>query len=69
MEICKAFKKSLEKPKHRDKKEVIKNKNVFNYSKNDKVSNKEKNKVITTIKKKCGCGCGDIKTFKPKNKY
>ena len=32
------------------------------------VSNKEKNKVITTIKKKCNCGCGDIKTFNPKNK-
>lgn len=69
MESSKIFKNSLEKPKHKDKKEVIKNKNVFNYKnlkKNEKVSNKEKNKVIATIKKKCDCGCGDIKTFNKK---
>ena len=63
MESCKAFKMSLQKKHSREKKEVIKNKNVFNYKK-DKVSNKEKNKVVTVLKKKCECGCGDIKTFK-----
>ncbi len=45
------FKNNLENKKHKTKTETIKNKNVFNY-KNDKVSNKEKNKVITKIKKK-----------------
>lgn len=61
------FKNNLENKKHKTKTETIKNKNVFNY-KNDKVSNKEKNKVITKIKTKCDCGCGDIKTL-PKRKY
>ena len=65
MESCKAFKMSLQKPKHRNKKEIIKNKNVFNYNKTDKVSNKIKNKVITTIKTNCKCGCGSIKPLKP----
>jgi len=68
MESTRTFKKNLESKKHREKKEIIKNKDIFNYKKDKKVSNKEKNKVVKVIKKKCGCGCGDIKTF-DKKKY
>ena len=60
MDSTKLFKNSLIPPKIRQRKEVIKNKDVFNY-KGKNVSNKEKNKVVAVIKKKCDCGC--------KNKY
>jgi hypothetical protein len=67
MDSTKNFKNSLIKPKTREKKEVIKNKDVFNY-KNQKVSSKEKNKVVAVIKhsknmKKCDCGCGHSKNI------
>ena len=63
MDSTKLFKNSLIPPKKREKREVIKNKNVFNY-KGQNVSNKEKNKVVAVIKKKCNCGCSHSK-----NKY
>jgi len=64
MESTKLFKNSLIPPKIRQRKEVIKNKDVFNY-KNQKVSNKEKQKVVAVIKPKCNCNSKNI----CKNKY
>ena len=67
MDSTKNFKNSLIKPKRREKKEVIKNKDVFNY-KNQKVSSKEKNKIVAVIKKKkkCDCGCEHSKNIMKK---
>ena len=67
MESTKRFKQSLIKKKPKITKEVVKNKNVFIYTNDNKVSKKEKEKVITVIKKKkCDCGCENIKQMKKK---
>jgi hypothetical protein len=51
MEKNKSFNESL-KPKITEKKQIIRNKDIFNYKKDKNISSKQKNKVVTVLKQK-----------------